>query len=67
MATRTRTGRVSKPPERLELFEDVEDDYTDDDEDYEGDESDFYSESESEDEYDDALHTSRGQSSGAQK
>ena len=28
--TRTRSGRVSKAPERLELFEEVEDDFRDD-------------------------------------
>tara|TARA_B100001079_G_scaffold267533_1_gene276386 strand:- start:616 stop:909 length:294 start_codon:yes stop_codon:yes gene_type:complete len=28
--TRTRSGRISKAPERLELFEEVEDDFRDD-------------------------------------
>ena len=42
---RTRSGRVSKPPERLEIFEEVEDDYTDDD-DSDFDEDDYDSESE---------------------
>ena len=49
---RTRSGRVSKPPERLEIFEEVEDDYTDDD-DSDFDEDDYDSESESESESDD--------------
>jgi len=48
MATRTRSGRVSKAPERLEIIEDVEDDYTDDDDDYLEDDSDFESESDEE-------------------
>jgi hypothetical protein len=30
MNTRTRSGRLSKVPERLELFEEVEDDYKED-------------------------------------
>ena len=34
--TRTRSGRVSKAPERLELFEEVEDDFKDDE--YDSDE-----------------------------
>ena len=44
---KTRSGRVSTPPKRLEIFEEVEDDYTDD-EDSDFDEDDYDSESESE-------------------
>ncbi len=40
--TRTRSGRVSKPPERYEPVEQVEDDYAD--EDYDSQESDVSSE-----------------------
>lgn len=39
---RTRSGRVSKPPQRYEPVEQVEDDYADDD--YDSDESDVSSE-----------------------
>jgi hypothetical protein len=49
---RTRSGRISKPPERLEIIEDVEDDFTDEeDEDFV--EDDYDSESETESELDD--------------
>ena len=48
---RTRSGRISKQPERLEILEEVEDDFTDnEDEDF--DEDDYESESESESESD---------------
>jgi hypothetical protein len=55
---RTRSGRVSKPPERYEPVEQVEDDYADDD--YDSDESDvktdddFSEDSDDEDDEDDA-------------
>jgi hypothetical protein len=49
---RTRSGRISKPPERLEIIEDVEDDFTDE-EDEDFDEDDYDSESETESEFDD--------------
>jgi hypothetical protein len=49
---RTRSGRISKQPERLEIFEEVEDDFTDD-EDEDFDEDDYDSESETESEFDD--------------
>lgn len=50
---RTRSGRVSKPPERLEIFEEVEDDYTDDgDSDFDEDDYDSESESESDEDED---------------
>jgi hypothetical protein len=41
-STTTRSGRVSKKPERLEMEEDVEDDYShsDDDDDYSDDDDD---------------------------
>jgi hypothetical protein len=39
-AQRTRSGRVSKPPERYEPVEQVEDDYNDDE--YDSDESDIH-------------------------
>jgi len=49
---RTRSGRISKQPERLEILEEVEDDFTDgEDEDF--DEDDYDSESETESEFDD--------------
>lgn len=41
-STRTRSGRISKPPERYEPIEQVEDDYADDD--YDSQESDVSSE-----------------------
>jgi hypothetical protein len=52
--TRTRSGRISKPPERYEPVEQVEDDYAPDD--YDTDESDISStvSSEDEDEEDDS-------------
>ena len=49
---RTRSGRISKQPERLEILEEVEDDFTDD-EDEDFDEDDYDSESETESEFDD--------------
>jgi hypothetical protein len=60
---RTRSGRVSKPPERLEIFEEVEDDYTDDD-DSDFDEDDYDSESESESESDDEDADENGNLAG---
>lgn len=57
--TRTRSGRISKPPERYEPIEQVEDDYGEDD--YDSDESeiktdeeDDFSEDEEDDDEDDA-------------
>lgn len=49
---RTRSGRISKQPERLEILEEVEDDFTDD-EDEDFDEDDYDTESETESEFDD--------------
>ena len=44
---KTRSGRISKAPERLEIIEDVEDDFSDED-DVDFDEDDYDSETESE-------------------
>lgn len=57
MTVRTRSGRVSKVPERLELFEEIEDDYREDEYDsdvdlLETDDEDFLEEDSDEDEED---------------
>ena len=60
---RTRSGRISKQPERLEILEEVEDDFTDnEDEDF--DEDDYESESESESEFDDEDADENGNLAG---
>ena len=62
---RTRSGRISKQPERLEILEEVEDDFTDDeDEDFDEDDYDSESESESESEFDDEDADENGNLAG---
>lgn len=59
MNTRTRSGRLSKVPERLEIFEEVEDDYKEDEYDsdvdlLETDDEDFLEDDEDEEYEDDS-------------
>jgi len=58
MTIRTRSGRVSKVPERLELFEEIEDDYKEDEYDsdvdlLETDDEDFLEEEDSDEDEED--------------
>lgn len=53
IATRTRSGRISKPPERYEPKEEVIDDYSDESEDEESDDDEEDDDEESDDEEED--------------
>jgi hypothetical protein len=62
---RPRSGRISKQPERLEILEEVEDDFTDnEDEDFDEDDYESESESESESEFDDEDADENGNLAG---